>query len=121
VNLGDQRMPQSPEWSANGLLRYVFDLGSGQLALQTDARYNSKRFFNTVNHPALVDEEDIVVNARIAYTISDGAWEFALWGKNLGNETVYASGFDLAGTNGSTPFALGPSRWIGGSISARFH
>mgnify|MGYP006199054657 CR=1 FL=1 len=75
VNLGDQRMPQSPEWSANGLLRYVFDLGSGQLALQTDARYNSKRFFNTVNHPALVDEEDIVVNARIAYTIGDGAWE----------------------------------------------
>lgn len=121
VNLGDQRMPQSPEWSANGLLRYVFDLGGGQLALQSDARYNSMRFFNTVNHPALVDEEDIVVNARIAYTIGDGAWEFALWGKNLGNETVYASGFDLAGTNGSTPLALGPSRWIGGSISARFH
>lgn len=120
VNLGDQRMPQSPKWSANGLVRYAFDVGSGELSLQTDARYNGKRYFNTVNHPALTDGQDLVINGRIAYALGHGDWEFAIWGKNLTNANVYASGFDLAGTNGSTPLALGPSRWFGGSVSFRF-
>jgi iron complex outermembrane receptor protein len=120
VDLGDQRMPQSPEWSGSGLVRYGFDLGNGELSFQADARYNSKRFFNTVNHPALSDEEDFVVNGRIAYILGEGDWEFAVWGKNLTNATVHASGFDLAGTNGSTPMVLGPPRWFGASIRFRY-
>jgi iron complex outermembrane receptor protein len=120
VNLGDQRMPQSPKWSGTGLIRYGFDVGDGELSFQADARYNSKRYFNTVNHPALADNQDFVVNGRIAYRLGDGDWEFAIWGKNLTNATVYASGFDLSGTNGSTPLVLGPPRWFGGSVSFRF-
>lgn len=120
VNLGDQRMPQSPKWSANGLIRYEFDALGGIIGLQTDARYNSRRFFNTVNHPALTDPEDFVVNARISYATADNRWEFALWGKNLTNATVYASGFDLAGTNGTTPLAVAPPRWFGGSVRLKF-
>jgi iron complex outermembrane receptor protein len=119
VNLGDQRMPQSPKWSGGGLVRYEFDALSGIVGLQADARFSSRRYFNTVNHPALVDNEDFVVNARISYATADDRWEFALWGRNLTNTTVYASGFDLAGTNGSTPLAVAPPRWFGGSIRLR--
>jgi iron complex outermembrane receptor protein len=119
VNLGDQHMPQSPKWSGNGLVRYEFDALSGVIGLQGDARYNSRRYFNTVNHPALADKEDFVVNARISYTTADDRWEFALWGRNLTNTTVYASGFDLAGTNGSTPLAVARPRWFGGSVRLR--
>jgi iron complex outermembrane receptor protein len=119
INLGDQHMPQSPKWSGDGLIRYEFDALNGVVGLQTDARYNSRRYFNTVNHPALTDPQDVVINARISYTTADNRWEFALWGRNLTNATVYASGFDLAGTNGSTPLAVGPPRWFGGSIRLR--
>ena len=119
VNLGDQRMPQSPKWSSNGLVRYEFDALSGTIGLQTDARYNGRRYFNTVNHPALADEEDFVVNARISYATLDDRWEFALWGRNLTNTTVYASGFDMTGTNGSTTLAVAPPRWFGGSVRLR--
>lgn len=119
VNLGDQHMPQSPKWSGNGLMRYEFDALNGVVGLQADAKYNGRRYFNTVNHPALTDPEDFVVNARISYATSDNRWEFALWCRNLTNATVYASGFDLAGTNGSTPLAVAPPRWFGGSVRLR--
>ncbi|MEO8723337.1 MAG: TonB-dependent receptor [Sphingobium sp.] len=120
VNLGDQHMPQSPRWSGTGLLRYEFDLGGGRVGLQGDARYTSKRYFNTVNHPALTDGSNFVANGRISYTTANRVWEFAVWGKNLTKQVVYASGFDLAGTNGTTPLVLGPPRWFGGSVSFRY-
>jgi len=121
VDLGDQHMPQSPKWSFDGLARYEFPAFGGKLAIQADARYVSKRYFNTVNHPALTDGGEAVVNGRLSYTTADDRWEFAIWGKNLTGTISYASGFDLTGTNGSTPLALSPPRWIGGSVSFKFN
>ncbi|HEY6869000.1 MAG TPA: TonB-dependent receptor [Novosphingobium sp.] len=116
INLGDQQMPQSPRWSGNALVRYEFDALHGKVGLQADAKYTSRRYFNTVNHPALADPHDFVANARISYATADNRWEFAVWGRNLTNATVYVSGFDLAGTNGTTPLAVAPPRWFGGSV-----
>lgn len=121
VNLGDEAMPQSPRWSANGLARYEIDMFGGKAAVEADARFVGKRFFNTVNHPALSDGGHTVLNSQITFVTGDGRVELAVWGKNLTGAVVYDSGFDLSGTNGSAPLAVEPPRWIGGSITYHFH
>ena len=121
VNLGDQQMPESPRWSFDGLARYEWPLIEGKMAIQADGRYVAKRYFNTVNHPALTDGAHFVLNARLSYAMAGGRWEVAVWGKNLTDKVVVDSGFDLSGTNGSMPLAIEPPRWIGGSVSYRFY
>jgi iron complex outermembrane receptor protein len=118
-NLGDQNMPQSPEWSLNGSARYSWDVLGGQVALHADARYVDKRYFNTVNHPGLVDEGYTVVNGRLSYTSGDERWEMALWVRNITDEVFYPIGYDLTGTNGTIVRAVSPPRWAGASLS--FH
>jgi iron complex outermembrane receptor protein len=119
-NLGDQHMPQSPKWSLNGLLRYSWDLPVGKLAAQADARYVDKRYFNTVNHPGLVDDGYTILNARLSYTSRDERWDVSLYERNVTNEVYYPMGFDLSGTNGTIVRAVSPPRWFGASASYRW-
>ena len=119
-DLGDQRMPQSPPWSVDGLLRYVWVVPQGRIAVESDARYVGKRYFNTVNHPALVDDGYTIVDARISYDTADGRWEIAVWGKNLANREYNVMGFDLTTSNGTVIYEVSPPRWLGGSVSYRW-
>ena len=119
-NLGDQHMPQSPKWSLNGLIRYGWDVPGGRVSLQADGRYVGKRYFNTVNHPALVDDGYTILDARVSYADAGGHWELAFWGRNLTDETYSPMGFDLSGTNGVVVRAISPPRWYGGSFSYKW-
>ena len=119
-DLGDQHMPQSPPWSINGLVRYEWVVPKGRIAVESDARYVGKRYFNTVNHPALVDDGYTILDARVSYETADGHWEVAAWGKNLTNREYNVTGFDLTTTNGTVIYAVSPPRWLGGSIAYRW-
>lgn len=119
-DLGDQHMPQSPPWSLDGLIRYEWLVPAGRIAVESDARYVGKRYFNTVNHPALVDDGYTIMDARVSYDTADGHWEAAVWGKNLTNREYNAMGFDLTTTNGTVIYEVSPPRWLGGSVSYRW-
>ena len=74
----------------------------GSLALQTDATYRSKVFYDTRNVERLSDPERTFVNARIGWTTADEHLEFGIWGRNLFDETnisdiipIEGLGFDL--------------------------
>ncbi len=119
VNLGTQTMPQSPKWSVNGLARYTWSMFGGEMSAQSDFNFVGRRWFNTVNHPALQDGAYVLANARLSYIPSDERWEFALWVKNFTNVNYASFGYDLSGTNGDQARTVSPPRWFGGSIS--FH
>lgn len=117
VNLGDQHMPQSPKWSFDGLARYSWPAFNGVVALQGDFNYVGRRFFNTVNHPALQNGAYAVFNSRLTYSSGDDRWEAAIWVKNITNTEYASTGFDLSGTNGTVTRTISPPRWFGVTLT----
>jgi len=111
-------LPNSPHTSLTAALRYEIPLLGGALALQTDATYRSKVFYDTRNVERLSDPSRTFVNARIGWTTADQHLEFGIWGRNLFDEThisdiipIEGLGFDL--------FSVGPPRTAG--VYARYN
>ncbi|HJY40784.1 MAG TPA: TonB-dependent receptor, partial [Steroidobacteraceae bacterium] len=123
VSAGNQdysgnRLPNSPRSSLTAAIRYEIPMFGGSLALQTDAMYRSKVFYDTRNVERLSDPERTFVNARIGWTTADEHLEFGIWGRNLFDETnisdiipIEGLGFDL--------FSVGPPRTAG--VYARYN
>ena len=87
--------PNAPNANFNGLIRYEIPVSkSFTLALQTDFKYQSEMFRSADNDPLTKTDAHFLINGRIALTSSNGRWELALWGKNLGHEDVILSGFN---------------------------
>lgn len=121
VDLGDQKIPQSPPWSFSIAGSYTWNALGGYLTVSSDAEYTGQRYFNTVNHPALQNGAYTIVNANLSYSPSnDDRWEFSVWGKNLSNTEFASTGFDLTTTNGVETYTVSPPRWFGGSIAYKW-
>ncbi|MBU6442512.1 MAG: TonB-dependent receptor [Alphaproteobacteria bacterium] len=121
VDLGDQRIPQSPPWSFSIAGSYTWNTLGGYMTVSSDAEYTGRRYFNTVNHPALQNGAYTIVNASISYSPGDDdRWQFSLWGKNLSNTEFASTGFDLTTTNGVETYTVSPPRWFGGSIAYKW-
>jgi len=111
-------LPNAPQTSVTAALRYEIPMFGGALALQTDATYRSKVFYDTRNVERLSDPSRTFVNARIGWTTADQHLEFGIWGRNLFDETnisdiipIEGLGFDL--------FSVGPPRTAG--VYARYN
>ena len=119
--LTKQDMPFAPEVSINGLARYEWPVFNGSLALQGDFNYVDSRYYSTINHPTLSDDDYFVVNARLTYTNQDDRWDASVFVNNLTNveRTLYA--FDLSTAGGGYGIeSYAPPRWVGGSIGYRW-
>ena len=91
------------------------------MTVSSDAEYTGRRYFNTVNHPALQNGAYTIVNASISYSPGDDdRWQLSLWGKNLSNTEFASTGFDLTTTNGVETYTVSPPRWFGGSIAYKW-
>jgi iron complex outermembrane receptor protein len=89
--------PNAPDVNLNGLVRYDIPLSSSlSLALQTYFNYQREMFRDAENDPLTATDAHLLVNGRIALTPRDRRWEVALWGKNLGDEDVVLSGFNVS-------------------------
>jgi iron complex outermembrane receptor protein len=111
------RLPNSPRASFTASARYEWPAFGGSLAMQADATYRSKIFYDTRNVERLSDGERTFVNARLGWTTPGEHLEFGIWGRNLFDETnisdiipIEGLGFDL--------FAMGQPRTAG--VYARY-
>ncbi len=112
------RLPNSPRTSVAASLRYELPMLGGSLALQTDATYRAKVFYDTRNVERLSDPDRTFVNARVGWSTADEHLEFGIWGRNLFDETnisdiipIEGLGFDL--------FSVGQPRTAG--VYARYN
>ncbi len=112
------RLPNAPRSSISAAVRYEWPMFGGSLALQTDATYRSKVFYDTRNVERLSDRQRTFVNARIGWTTADEHLELGVWGRNLFDETnisdiipIEGLGFDL--------FSVGAPRTAG--VYARYN
>ena len=97
AHLGNH-VPDSPEWTLNGLVRYSMPLnGSMDLTVMADFNHISDVFKNTSNDDYLKAPAYWLFNARVSLSSTDGRWEASLWGKNLGDKFYYRERFDNFG------------------------
>jgi iron complex outermembrane receptor protein len=85
----DRRM--APEWSYSAIGRYTVPVGADlQTTFQVDYNWRDDMSGSglTIFEDTLLDEQDAygLLGARIALAPPHGAWEVALWGRNLADE-----------------------------------
>jgi iron complex outermembrane recepter protein len=96
-------LPLSPETSMTGSVQRSFDIGSGELTLQSDFRYQSESFVKySPQHPIDKYDARFEVNARADYAWGDNRqYDLAAFGNNLFGEKYCAEIQDLRGVSGS--------------------
>jgi iron complex outermembrane recepter protein len=90
------QLPQAPKWSINGLARYEWRVPGGIASVEADAKWNSAQYLELINAPVDLQPAYIVTNAQLGYTSRSGAWETAIFVKNLADRIYRQYNLDLS-------------------------
>ena len=116
----DRVMPQAPSTSLGGMARYQFPVGFGNVAVQTDWKYDSSQYFSTFNAPIDRERSRLVGNARLSFSTTDGHWEIAGFVNNITDKAYRVYNLDLSSTFGFSQQTYARPRWFGGSVKYSF-
>lgn len=121
----DRRAIMTPEWNANALVRYEWEVMEGFMAVQFDATFLSDHYFQLKNAPVGHQSSYVLSNARLSYTNADDTWTVAAFVNNLTDKEYRTMALDLSGTPAQAGFGLtesyyGSPRWWGVSVNYRF-
>ncbi|MCP5089522.1 MAG: TonB-dependent receptor, partial [Gammaproteobacteria bacterium] len=113
LDFSGNNVRQAPEFSANLYARYEWQLGSGaSVAAKVDYRYQDDSFYDPDENPLTLIPSYSLINGRVAFTSSSGAWEIAAWVKNAGDEEYVRHIYSQRG--GTVTFAnYGAPRHVG--------
>lgn len=95
---GEQRPVQTPKWNLNGLVRYEFPIGHGNIALQADGAYRSEHFFALTNFNAVRENGYFLGNLSATWILPDEAWSVRAFVQNVTDEEYLVQTFDLSGS-----------------------
>jgi iron complex outermembrane receptor protein len=86
----------APDWTSFLGATYRWELGVGDLAAHLGYQYRGKtKVANTT--PSITDQDAYdLLDLGVSYTTSDGAWRFALEGKNVLDEEYRVAGYDFS-------------------------
>jgi iron complex outermembrane receptor protein len=121
------QLPRAPEYSFGGFGQYTWAVTGGSLMLRADFKwtddYRTEIAYNTgapasdaANARITEIQSFALLDARAAYLLEERNLEFAVWGKNLSDETYPTHIIPFLG-NGFSIFA--PPRTYGVSVSWR--
>jgi iron complex outermembrane receptor protein len=99
VQLAGNPTRNSPDWSWNlhGEYDFGFDMPlGGVLTLMGDLSFKDDVFFTEFNRKLEGEDEYIMLDMALRYASGDGHWTGELWVKNLTDEDVASSTFQLA-------------------------
>jgi iron complex outermembrane receptor protein len=95
---GEQRPVQTPKWNLNGLVRYEFPIGYGNLALQANATYRSEHFFALTNFNAVRENGYFLGNLAATWIHPNERWSAQVFLQNVTDEEYLVQTFDLSGS-----------------------
>ena len=114
------RLVRSPEWTFNAGFTFETSIGSlGRMQLRGDYIYRTEQEGDFTNHPNVRTDAYSTVNARLAYVPPNERLEFALWGRNVFDQSYESARASIA----PQLFAVavdGPPRVWGVSASVRY-
>lgn len=105
-NLSGNRLAHAPKNAYTFFAEYVAPLQDlGDLSFRAEYSRRGDMFFEVENPASGLEPGYGTLDARIAFLSASGAWEFALWGKNL-SDTLYrtTSASAAGGTVGTSRF-----------------
>ena len=117
---GDYTPGNAPRWTANALARYTFPLGGGHVALQVDANYLSRFWFNLSDLPIVEQPAYGIANVRANYTTASGKMEIGASLENLADKHYGTMGFDNTSINGLAQLYPGMPRWFKVHVNYKF-
>jgi iron complex outermembrane receptor protein len=110
-----------PPVQLSALVRYAWQMGGGEMAIQADASYSDKTFYTLRNYESHEMDDYTLANARVSYaTNGDANWEFSAFVSNLTDEENEVMGFDVSLFCGCSEIAVGEPRWWGVSVRKNF-
>ncbi|MDT8320738.1 MAG: TonB-dependent receptor [Xanthomonadales bacterium] len=114
-------IPNAPEFSLNGRVRYDLPTGLGYVtSFMTDFNSVSSHFLEPNNRQALAENGYFLVNARINFAPREGPWHVAAWVRNIGDEVYRSAAQDLFLSLGFAEIVLGQPRTWGVEVGYRF-
>ncbi|UNK59002.1 TonB-dependent receptor [Pseudoxanthomonas daejeonensis] len=93
-------LPQAPEWIHNLTLRWGIPLSEGELYFFTDWAYRSEVNFFLYESPEFRGRSSLEGGLRVGYGWGDGAYDFALFGRNITDQTRIVGGIDFNNLTG---------------------
>jgi len=116
-DLSDRPFSAVPDWTANLLAEYVFDFNNGSnLRLRGDMAYKDDIFYsddeNSVSFDRLHADSYTIYNAGVTYVTADDRWEFAVFGRNLGDTREITGGFGVDAFGNTTVSFTEPRRYF---------
>ena len=109
-------LPQAPRWSGGGMLRYGFQALSGELALETDWKWNSSQYFSAFNAPIDRQRPYALGNVRIEYKPKNAPIDLAFFVQNVTDKHYLVYSLDLSSL-GFANQVYGRPRWFGGTVT----
>jgi iron complex outermembrane receptor protein len=102
IDLSGNELPRAPNFMLSLGAQYVFSLSDGStVTVRADYSHKDDYYYTPFNTDyARADATDLL-NARIAYESADGAWQAAVFGRNLTDE-VYTQTITVSGINAGT-------------------
>jgi iron complex outermembrane recepter protein len=96
VQLAGNPTRNSPDWSGNLHAEYDFPLAAGTLTLMGDVSYKDDVFFTEFARPLEGQDAYTILDLQLRFAAGNGRWTAELWGKNITDEEVVSSTFQLA-------------------------
>jgi iron complex outermembrane receptor protein len=125
-DLSDERVPFSPDWSANVSSHYRTQVFNPATALFFDlgVSYRSKMGIAFPNDPNTIEDGLALVNASIGFSAQDDRWKLALFAKNLTDEhyaaVIFPTPLGAAPRNYSQFIPYEAQRIVGVSLDVAF-
>ncbi len=114
----DSKLPGTSEWTLNGALSYVLDMGnSGTITPRLDWSYRSEFFFDANN--TMNEDGYHLLNASMMYDYDD-SWRITFFVKNLTNKTYLTHGESILNPAGFALVTPSRKREWGLTLSTRF-
>ncbi|MDX2221794.1 MAG: TonB-dependent receptor [Rhodospirillaceae bacterium] len=142
IDAKGNRLNNAPKFKGTAFAEYVADMGNlGELSFFAQLSRTGTIYFNAANAPEATQDGYTLLDGRVAWKPSNGAFEVALYGKNLGDKDYYhnivqftsssltppATALPGAGVRVTDPFSVGhalgypaPGRQWGVEATYRF-
>lgn len=116
-DLSDRPFTAIPDWTANLLTQYEYDLSNGDiLRLRADMSYKGEIFFTDDEQSNSFDRLNadayILYNSGITYVTADKKWEFGVFGRNLSDKREIRGGFGIDAFGTTTVSFTEPRRFF---------
>lgn len=117
VDLSDRPFSSVPDWTANLMAQYVYELGNGgSVRLRGDMSYKGEIFYTDDEESASFERLNVggytIYNAGISYATADEKWELSAFGRNLADEREIRGGFAIDAFGTTTVSFTEPRRFF---------